>query len=99
MKQGGWDSEQYFDIGHAMIKTRRNEGDLVVIGVGELKVSKVRARRILHCLLLGTDKGSPPHFPLTARTILFLFPNRRLSSSYESSSTSLSRLPHQRFIG
>ncbi|SCV71653.1 BQ2448_3241 [Microbotryum intermedium] len=40
LTQGAWDSEKYFDIGHALLKTRQDERDLVVLALGKLVAGK-----------------------------------------------------------
>ncbi|KDE04357.1 hypothetical protein MVLG_05236 [Microbotryum lychnidis-dioicae p1A1 Lamole] len=40
LNQGTWDSEKYFDIGHALLKTRQEEQDVVVLALGKLGAGK-----------------------------------------------------------
>ncbi|SCZ89011.1 BZ3500_MvSof-1268-A1-R1_Chr1-1g00891 [Microbotryum saponariae] len=40
LNQGAWDSEKYFDIGHALLKPRQEEQDVVVLALGKLGAGK-----------------------------------------------------------
>lgn len=51
----GWDSEKWFDVGHALLKMRKEEDDVVILGIGSTRPKNVR---LLFSLSLRTQDCS-----------------------------------------